>query len=89
MSCGVSASRLYQTSSSHQAKVRTPKSPSSSPLLLDPVLGRTVIGLGAHLINRRRGSSCLGAAETKPTRNHEVLGSIPGLAKWVKDLVLL
>ena len=24
-----------------------------------------------------------------PTRNHEVLGSIPGLAQWVKELVLL
>ena len=23
-----------------------------------------------------------------PTRNHEVAGSVPGLAKWVKDLVL-
>ena len=24
-----------------------------------------------------------------PTRNHEVVGSIPSLAQWVKDLVLL
>ena len=25
---------------------------------------------------------------TNPTRNHEVVGSGPGLAQWVKDLVL-
>ena len=25
---------------------------------------------------------------TNPTRNHEVVSSIPGLVQWVKDLVL-
>ena len=33
-------------------------------------------------------SSRRGAAETNPTRNHAVTGSIPSLAQWVKDLVL-
>ena len=32
------------------------------------------------------GSSRRGAVETNPTRNHEVVGSIPDLAQWVKDL---
>ena len=34
-------------------------------------------------------SSPYGAAETNPARNHEVVGVIPGLAQWVKNLVLL
>ena len=34
-------------------------------------------------------SSYCGATETNLTRNHEVAGSIPKLAQWVKDLALL
>ena len=34
------------------------------------------------------GNSRCGAVETNPTGNHEVVGSIPGLACWVKDLAL-
>ena len=26
--------------------------------------------------------------ETNPTRSHEIVGLIPGLAQWVKDLAL-
>ena len=34
------------------------------------------------------GSSHRGAAETRLTRNHEVAGLIPGLARWAKDSAL-
>ena len=35
------------------------------------------------LKNQRKG---VPVVATNPTRNHEVLGSIPGLTQWVKDL---
>ena len=34
-----------------------------------------------------RSSHC-GTVVTNPTRNHEVVGLIPGLAQWVKNLAL-
>ena len=41
--------------------------------------GRKKKGQGVPVV-----AQCL----TNPTRNHEVVGSIPRLAQWVKDLVL-
>ena len=34
------------------------------------------------------GSSYCGALEMNPTSIHEDVGSIPGLAQWVRDLTL-
>ena len=39
--------------------------------------------------NPRKGVHIVAQWLTNPTRNHEIEGSIPGLAEWVKDPVLL
>ena len=41
-----------------------------------------------HLKISQLGSSCCSTLEMNPTGIHEVEGSIPGLAQWVKDLAL-
>ena len=46
--------------------------------LLGMYLGKTILW----------GSSHCGAVETNPTRNHRVVGLIPGLTQWVKDPAL-
>ena len=49
-------------------------------------LNELTLGKQAHKTVPR--SSCHGAAEMNPTRNHEVAGSIPGLTQCVKDMAL-
>ena len=43
---------------------------------------------GRHQGRQEKSSHC-GSVVTNPTRIEEDKGSIPGLAQWVKDLVLL
>ena len=46
------------------------------------------LGLVFKKKKKKLRSSHCGIGEMNPTRNDEVVGLIPGLAQWVKDLVL-
>ena len=42
-----------------------------------------------NIEKREHRSSCCDTVETNPTRNHRVVGLIPGLAQWVNNPALL
>ena len=46
------------------------------------------LGPKKYLSKSSNRNSRHGAVEMNLTRNHEIMGSIPGLVQWVKDLVL-
>ena len=55
----------------------------------DPCLGTPYATRQTKKKTKTNSNSRHGAAETNPTRNHEVSGSIPGLDLWVKVPALL
>ena len=51
--------------------------------ILSVTVGKQIEKIRANFL-----SSCRGTVEMNPTRNHDVTGSIPDLAQWVKDPAL-
>ena len=53
-------------------------------------LGASLVKAWGREAGRRKNTRDFhhGTVEMNPTRNHEVSGSILGLAQWAKDLVL-
>jgi len=76
---------------SHEKKSKVPL----KFLFSQPNLEPGPFGSTSHMVTRfdlspkdKSGVSVVEQWLTNPTRNHEVAGSIPALAQWVKDLTL-
>ena len=82
----------------YDAMLRQSQAKQNTLISLNKTARHTSLSLHRHSEDRlyfwsgrnyqQDGSSHHGAVETNPTRNHEAVGAIPGLAQWVKDPVV-